>query len=261
MPEADAVRRTAARLNKALAGQTLTMFDLRVPQEATTSLVGGQVVTTDVYGKHLLTRITRDDRSWTLHSHLRMDGSWRTGRAGARPVAGPHWQIRAWLQTERAQAVGLRVAMIKVVPTDAEATLIGHLGPDVMADPFDHEQVLANLHRVGRRPLGAALLDQKVVAGLGTIWVSETAWLAGLSPWMAADEADLTTALDEVRRLLFASVAARSRSEQPAPAVYGRAGRPCPRCGNSIRRGRIGTPPQDRQLYFCAGCQSGPAAR
>ncbi len=259
MPEGDAVRRTAARLDASLAGRRLDRAELRVPRFATVALAGMQVTGTDVAGKHLLTRLTDGTRALTLHSHLKMEGRWATGAAGERPAAGPHWQIRAWLQTADTQAVGLRLGIVEVVLTANEDRIIGHLGPDVLAVGFDPVAAAANVQAQGERPLGAALLDQRVISGLGTIWVAETASHAGVSPWTAArDAASLSEALDRTRTQMQASVDARGRVDRPRPGVYGRNGQPCRRCGTPIRMGRIAVPPADRVTYWCPQCQPGP---
>ncbi|HSO03821.1 MAG TPA: DNA-formamidopyrimidine glycosylase family protein, partial [Candidatus Limnocylindrales bacterium] len=179
MPEGDAVRRTARRLDEALAGGVLVRADVRVPRFATVDLRGMQVLGTHVIGKHMLTRLVSEQREWTLHHHLRMDGSWRTGPLGA-PGAPGH-QIRVWLATSSAQAVGVRVHDVEVRRTREETHWVGHLGPDIMGEEFDPEsagQVLAGADR----PLVEALLDQRLVSGMGTIWASELASEVGASP-------------------------------------------------------------------------------
>jgi endonuclease-8 len=262
MPEGDAVRRTAARLDAALAGGHLVRADLRVPRFSTTDLVGAEVIGTEVVGKHLLTRVRREGRALTLHHHLRMDGRWATGPPGARPLAGPGHQIRIWLATPTATAIGLRIAMIEVVRTSDEARLVGHLGPDILGKGFDEAAAAQRVQRQGRRPLAEVLLDQRVLSGLGTIWVSETAFAARATPWNPAqDTAELAAALRMTRTTMQLSLAAKRRSELPAYAVYGRLGQPCPLCGTPIRSVRVGSAPTDRIIYFCPVCQCGPAAR
>ena len=261
MPEGDAVRRTAARLDRALAGGTLLRADLRVPRFSTTELVGAEVIGTEVVGKHLLTRMLLDGRPVTLHHHLRMDGRWATGPAQARPLAGPAHQIRAWLATTQASAIGLRITMIEVVRTADEGRLIGHLGPDILADAWDAQAVAERVRQQGQRPLVEALLDQRVLSGLGTIWASETAFSAGATPWTPAQGVDdLAAALHTTRAAMQRSVAVKRRSDLPSYSVYGRLGQPCRVCGAPIRSGRAGAAPTDRITYFCPSCQAGPAS-
>jgi endonuclease-8 len=178
-------------------------------------------------------------------------------------VAGPGHQIRVWLATGEQQAVGLRIAMVEVLPTAAEDRLIGHLGPDILADRWEPAAAAARLAAAGDRPLVEALLDQSVVAGLGTIWAAETAFEARVSPWTPTSAAlpALPDALAAIRRRMQASVAAPARAQQPRPAVYGRSGQPCRRCGTPIRAGRVGRPPTDRITYRCPSCQPGAGPR
>jgi endonuclease-8 len=259
VPEGDAVRRTAARLDTALAGQRLHRGELRVPRFATVDLAGMTVTGTEVAGKHLLTRLIGGPRPLTLHTHLRMDGRWATGAAGPRPVAGPHHQIRAWLVAAERQAVGLRLGIVEVLATAAEDRITGRLGPDVLGPAFDPAAAAEQVRVQGHRPLAEALLDQQVISGLGTIWTAETAFHAGVSPWTAAaDASELPEALTCTRGAMQAGVAARGRRDRPQPWVYGRTGQPCRRCGTAIRAGRVGRPPTDRVTYWCPGCQPGP---
>ncbi len=187
-----------------------------------------QVLGTHVVGKHMLTRLAGESREWTLHHHLRMDGSWRTGPPGA-PGAPGH-QIRVWLATSSTQAVGVRVHDVEVRPTREEAHWVGHLGPDIMADGFDAEsagRVLASADR----PLVEALLDQRLVCGMGTIWASELASEVGASPRARTSlVVGLAEGLTAIRSRMLRAVdgpggvparAARVRADPPAvPSVW-----------------------------------------
>lgn len=255
MPEGDAVRRTARRLDEALAGRTVASSDLRVPRFATVDFAGARVLGTHVAGKHLLTRF---DDGRTLHSHLRMDGRWATGPVGTR--VGPGHQIRAVLRTDRTQAIGLRIAMVEVIATGREGDLVGHLGPDILAEQWDEAGSVAALAEAADRPLGEALLDQRVVSGLGTIWVSEAAFVAGRTPWSPTGSVtDPSAVLAVIRRRMQRSLAAPGRREMDSPAVYQRTGLPCRACGAVIRAGQVGREPQRRTLYWCPNCQQGPS--
>lgn len=241
MPEGDAVRRSARALEAALAGRVIKVSDIRVPRFATVDLAGQTVLTTVAVGKHLL---TRTDAGLTLHTHRRMEGKWVTGAADLR--TGPAHQIRVVLRTSETAAIGVRLAMVEVAPTAAESRWVGHLGPDILGETFDSGLALPT-----DRPLGEMLLDQRVIAGLGTIWTAETAFAMGRSPFAPLGDTDPAAALEHTRGRMLASV----RGARPAMSVYGRTGQPCRACGAPIRSGRVGRPPQDRITYWCPACQ------
>lgn len=264
MPEGDTVWRTANRLHQALAGQPLATWDLRWGELATTDLVGATTVEVVSRGKHILQRL---DAGVTLHSHLRMEGQWRIEDAqklGSRQRANP--QIRALVATERWAALGLRLGMLNLLPTGQEHTVVGHLGPDVLGHDWDAGRAVANLHAAGTTPIGAALLDQRNLAGVGTLWASESLFLQRLGPWTASadlDEEQVTALVERVHRLMDA---ARRHAVQSSTGVrrlgetsyvHGRSGRPCRRCGETVRVAMIGTPPQDRTMFYCPRCQGG----
>lgn len=240
MPEGDAVRRSAAALNVALRDRVLTTSDFRVPRFATVDLRGQTVVETLAIGKHLL---TRTDGGLTVHSHRRMEGRWVTGPATLR--TGPHHQIRVVLQTAETAAIGVRLAMVEVARTADEGRWVGHLGPDILADDFDPSLPLPKV------PVVQMLLDQRVIAGLGTMWAAETAFRARVNPYELAE--DLAPALGEIREQMLASVSGR----RPRMNVFERTGQPCRVCGTPVRAGRVGVAPQDRITYWCPQCQPG----
>ena len=186
MPEGDTVRRSARTLDQALSGRPLERAELRWPSAVGVDLVGRTVLTTVSYGKHLLTRF---DDGRTLHTHLRMEGSWaiaRTGSSGARG-RGPY--IRAVLGNAVWTALGDRLGMLDVVDTREEHTLVGHLGPDILDDAFPAEGLPEAVRRIGVRgtmPIAEVLLDQTVVAGIGTIWTAEPLFLRRIWPWTPA---------------------------------------------------------------------------
>jgi endonuclease-8 len=256
VPEGDAVRRTAARLDAALAGAVLVRSDLRVPRYALVDLRGMTVVGTAVHGKHMLTRLSDQRRSWTLHHHLRMDGAWWTGPPGRLP--GPQHQVRVLLASDDSQAVGLRVHMVQVLPSDQEHVWVGHLGPDILGDGFDSEAA-AGILRTADRPLVEALLEQRLVSGLGTMWAAELASEAGVHPTTPTSQVGaLADALARIAtRMRRAVVADRPRQQRAGLRVFERTGRPCAVCGAPIRTMRVGAAPVDRPTYWCPGCQSG----
>ncbi|WP_405750083.1 DNA glycosylase [Streptomyces sp. NBC_00012] len=264
MPEGDTVLQTAERLHTALAGRILTRSDLRVPRFATTDLTGRTVLDVISRGKHLLTRV---EGGLTLHSHLRMDGAWRVYAPGERWRGGPAHQIRAVLANTEHTAVGYRLPVLELLRTRDENKAVGHLGPDLLGPDWDPDIALRNLLADPDRPLGEALLDQRNLAGIGNIYKAELCFLARATPWLAIGElAAPTTArlITTAKQLLEANrnrpmrtttgVAPRGPGPRERLWVYGRAGRPCLRCGTPIR-----SADQDsRPAFWCPHCQSGP---
>lgn len=164
MPEGDILRRTAAELDRALAGKVLLRAELRWPTVGGVDLVGRTVLGTAPYGKHLLTRF---DDGWTLHTHLRMDGAWyvRRGDDPAVPVRDP--KVRAVLATDGRLAVGRLLGMLDLVRTHDERSVIGHLGPDLLADEFEAagvEEALTRYAARGATPVAEVLPADQVRA-------------------------------------------------------------------------------------------------
>ncbi|UNK71564.1 DNA-formamidopyrimidine glycosylase family protein [Microbacterium sp. H1-D42] len=256
MPEGDTVFKTAQRLDAALHGQTATRFDLRVPQAATIDLAGHTVREVVPRGKHILMRIG----DWTLHSHLRMDGSWRVYRPGER-WQHPAFKVRAIVATDRAEAVGVDIAEVQVVAARDEHELVGHLGPDPLADDWDAAEAA---HRLSGdiRSIHVALLDQRNVAGFGNEYAAELLFLRGVLPETPTSQVDIAALLDLGVRTIRAN---RDRADRTFTGdarrgrtnwVYGRAQRPCRRCGTLIQTGRIGADPtRERVTFWCPRCQ------
>ncbi|MFI6294254.1 DNA-formamidopyrimidine glycosylase family protein [Nonomuraea sp. NPDC050790] len=255
MPEGDAVYRTATRLRAALDGRVLTRTDFRVPRHATADLSGRTVLTTASYGKHLLTRI---EGGLTVHTHLRMDGSWRIMEPGRRLPPGD--QVRLVLANAEHQAVGLKLGMVDLVKDERE--VIGHLGPDLLGEGWDAAEAVRRLRADPGRSIGEALLDQRNLAGIGTIYRAETLFLRGVWPWRKVGEIEnLDSLVSLAQRLLDANkvhagtVTTGDRRPGNQTWVYGRAGRPCRRCGTRISRGEMGAQPQERLILWCGNCQ------
>jgi endonuclease-8 len=278
MPEGDTVLRTARRLHQALAGRPLVRSELRWPSLGDADLAGRTVTEVTAYGKHILTRIapvdpaaaarrrpTVPDGPLTLRSHLRMEGRWYVHARDAEPwpPAG-RASVRAVLGGAEWTAIGTWLGLLDLVPTSAERDLIGHLGPDIMADGFDGDAAVPRLLTDPARPVGAALLDQTTVAGIGTMYMAEALFVQRVSPWTPVAEVDLPALLGTARRQLLRGVSQAVPATTGNPRrgmqtyVHGRSGRPCQRCGGTIRVAEIGPTDKRRPAFYCPACQPGP---
>ena len=281
MPEGDTVLRTARRLHLALTGRSLVRGELRWPGLGEADLAGRQVLEVVAYGKHILTRIAAADPALTvpriptvlpepltLRSHLRMEGSWYLHARDAEPwPARNRVSVRAVLGGAEWTAIGNWLGLLDLVPTTAEGTLIGHLGPDIMADDFEPGGAADAAWRLGvdpARQVGAALLDQTSVAGIGTMYMAEALFVQRISPWTPIGEVDVPALVGTARRLLLrgATQAVPGTTGNPRRGldtwVHGRSGRPCQRCGAVVRVAAIGPPLKERTAFYCPACQPGP---
>lgn len=274
MPEGDTVLRTARRLDQALSGQVLTRAELRWDGLSQARLAGRDVLSTIAYGKHLFTRVgpaPRPDLSTaegplTIHSHLRMDGQWLIQRPDT-PVPTGGIVVRAVLGTERYLALGRLLGMLDLFPTADERLVVNRLGPDIMADDFPTTGMpfaLDNLAATPARTIGAALLDQSNLAGIGTMYMAEALFLERLSPWTPAGEVPLEKVVQRARTLLLRganqSVPTTTGDQQRGRTtfVHSRSGKPCRRCGTNVRVAPIGEAPIERVAFWCPRCQPGP---
>lgn len=254
MPEGDTVYLTAKNLNTVLAGRVLGRCDIRVPAFATVDLSGERVDEVVSRGKHLLTRVGNH----TIHTHLKMEGSWQIYRPGAR-WRRPAWQARIILANSEWETVGFELGIVEVLPRDAEDTAVGHLGPDPLGPHWDAALALERLLAAPDAPVGAALLNQSVMAGLGNVYRNELCFLRGVLPTRPVGEVPRPEKLVALaHRLINANKDRATRTTTghlrgDTSWVYGRDGKPCLRCGTTILRGSIGDPPRDS--YWCPHCQ------
>ena len=265
MPEGDTIFRTAAVLRAALVGRRIVAAQAqarpgmqRVPDLS--RLVGDTVTSVEARGKHLLIGF---DGGSTLRSHLRMSGSWhryRPGEVWKRPAR----EASAILETAESVAVAFNAPTVELLtPADLRRSrALVELGPDLLGREFDSDEALRRLRERDGEQLGNALLDQRAVAGIGNVYKSEVAFIERLNPWTRVarfNDDQLAGALRTARRLLSANTrgGARVTTGSGAPGralwVYGRADRPCRRCGTLIRSGRQGD--LARLTYWCPQCQ------
>ena len=259
MPEGDSIYRFADKL-RPLSGQVLTRSDFRIPSLATSDVAGATVLETVPRGKHLLTRL---DNGLTLHTHLKMEGTWTVQPAGSR-WRRPGHTARVVLRTATTEAVGFQV-LLDLVATDREDRLVGHLGPDLLGPDWDPDLALANLGSDPDARLGEALLEQRHLAGVGNVFRCELLFLSGLHPTVRVGEVpDLAGVVRLAKGQLelnkdrpFRTTTGDRRAGHRY-WVYGRSG-PCLRCGTRVRKAEQGPVGQQRPTYWCPTCQ--PADR
>ena len=220
----------------------------------------------DSRGKHMLTRFSAGpgDDGLTLHTHFEMDGAWQLVGPGKQLPASFDDEVRLVLRTDGPTAYALRMPVLELLPTADEGRVVGHLGPDLLGPGWDEQEAVRRLAADPARPLVEALLDQRNLAGIGNLWAVETCFLRGVSPWTPVGDVDLPAALRLVRRMMQYSL------EHPGQVttgdtrrgrthwVYGRAERPCRRCGTPVAFRDAGGEPYARETWWCPSCQPGP---
>lgn len=255
MPEGDTIRYAANRIRPVLEGH--------VPDEVRTPhprfgrarwaerLAGRAVTSVDTHGKHLFLRFEGD---LTIHSHLRMTGSWRVLDGGRRPSRS------AWLVLRRGEraVVQLNGPVLELM-TESRTRFdqrLSRLGPDILAPELDAERFLRRLREDDpTRPIGDALLDQRTIAGIGNLWKVEGCFEARIDPWRpvgAVSDAEALAIVQACRPRMM--LVAADGNQRRFRRIYGRAGRPCPRCGAAIVARGQGD--DNRTTYWCPSCQT-----
>jgi len=251
MPEGDALHR-AARLLQPLVGERVeveTPNPRAAVKQIAERLDGRLLESVEAVGKNLLLRF---EGGLVLRSHLRMTGRWRLDRRGTARRGKP------WLVLRGSEVEGV-LWNGPVLELRRDSAVRWRLGPDILALPPRLDDMVAALRREapGRR-VGDALLDQRLVAGIGTVWRAEALWAARISPWRPLGEVS-----DEELRAVLAEAAGKMRASldgaHASRQAYGRSGRACRRCGTPIRSWLQGD--DARLVFWCATCQPGPEPR
>jgi endonuclease-8 len=263
VPEGDTIHRTAARLHATLAGRALVRLELsRVRGLARVPSPGTEITAVEAVGKHVLVRFADGT---TLRSHMRMSGSWHVYPRGA-VWRRPAHLARAVVEVDGWVAVCFAAPVVELERDD---TALAHLGPDLTSPTVGEADVEAAVARFAdcAKPddeIGAVLLDQRIACGVGNAVKSETLFVCRLDPFTPLRDIDVPMrrrVIENAARLLRsgAKTGAHGSGLGGAPAVYGRAGQPCGRCGARVQRRRQGE--QARSTYWCPACQVHPAAR
>jgi endonuclease-8 len=258
MPEGDTIHYAANRIRPVLEGQVPDAIRTPHPRHAKDRwperLHGRAVTDVTAHGKHLFLRFGDD---LTIHSHLRMTGSWRVHPEGQRWARAPR---RAWLViTKDDNNVVQFDGPVLELMTETRRRFdrrLALLGPDIIKDDFDADEVVRRARADDpTRGLGDALLDQRIVAGIGNLWKAEGCWLAELDPWRSLQDVsddELHRVLDELRPRMQES--ARDGNQARHRKIYNNTGRACPRCGTRITSRGQGD--DNRTTYWCPGCQT-----
>jgi endonuclease VIII len=258
MPEGDTIHSAARRIRAVLLDRVPDRIE--TPQRRHDAdrwperLAGRAVRAVDAHGKHLFLRF---EDELTLHSHLRMTGSWGVHREGARWKRAPR---RAWIVIAAGpwrvvEFDGPVLELMRESRTRFERRLVA-LGPDIIGERFDAEAFFSRLRQQDpARAIGDALLDQRIVAGIGNVWKSEACFAAAVNPWRPLGrvaEAEALAIVEFAHERMTRSAEGDGFSTRPR-AVYKRAGLPCQRCGTAIRSHGQGD--DNRTTYWCPGCQ------
>lgn len=273
MPEGDSLHRVAQLLDPKLKGERLVSLDLVRSGTRTEGLVGSEITGVEARGKNLLVHFSA---GWSLHVHLKMNGSVRIYPKATAPRV-PMNATSAVLDTATHRVVVYAAPIARLLRT---RDLVGDfhfrgLGPDLLGTSFDLGEALRRLSLRKARPLGEAVMDQSVVAGIGNVWKSELLFTLRLDPFApveAHDEAELSGLISLARTQMFDTVYGPKRTipdpfeghgERKARldrrqgehvlSVYEREGKPCYDCGTIIEMRRQGE--QQRSTYWCPSCQ------
>jgi endonuclease-8 len=247
MPEGDSIHGVARRLQP-LVGEKLEV-ETPHPRARVTGVAGRldgrRLLGVEAVGKNLLLRF---EDGLVLRSHLRMKGRWQVlERNGTTTRRGMPWLV---LRGEKAEAILWHGPVLEL-----DDTSVRRLGPDILAEPPDLEEMVKRMRAAGQSlAIGEAVLDQRLVAGIGNMWRAEALWRAQVSPWTRLgdlSDAELRRVLTEAAQLMRRSLDSGLRQR----GVYRQAGRPCPRCGTPITSRGQGD--ANRIAYWCPTCQEG----
>ena len=245
MPEGDTIFRTARTLQRALGGRAVTRFITVLPKLARvddqSKIAGRTIERVHAVGKHLLMDFSG---GLTLRTHMRMNGSWHIYRSGER-WQRPHDDMRIVIETDAYVAVGFNIPIAEFTNDTPR------LGPDLLGETFDMDEALRRVREHPREEIGNVLLDQRVIAGIGNIWKSESLHAAGVYPFhriAELDDATIISILTIARKQLRASANATSRVRH---SVYG--AKLCRKCGTRIEYRKQGE--DVRGTYWCPKCQ------
>jgi endonuclease VIII len=274
VPEGDTIFRAAATLHRALAGKPILRFESMYPAVTRVHddhpLTATHVEKVSSSGKHILIHFAN---GFVLRTHMRMNGSWHIYRPGER-WQRPAREMRLLIANADFEAVAFSVPVAEMIKTAALAKHrpIATLGPDLLGDRFDREEAIRRLRAHPDWPVADALLNQRIAAGVGNVYKAEVLFSCRINPFVtvaALSDEQVACLIDTGRQMLLANVSSRlppmttytgfrrtTRRDDPSARlwVYGRARRPCRRCGTPIEIRKHGT--DARLTYWCPQCQA-----
>ncbi|MBN9644685.1 Fpg/Nei family DNA glycosylase [Corynebacterium mendelii] len=275
MPEGDSVYQLARRL-QFMAGRRVVSSSLRVPRYATVDFTGSVCRQVWPYGKHLFMAFGEQ----IMHTHLKMEGTWSVNHHGEK-WRKPGFTARVVLVVDGGQGsgtdieiVGHNLGLVEVFPVADYRQRMGYLGPDVLKQHWltgGCEQAKQRILARPDRAVGAALLDQRNLAGVGNEYRAEICFLAGVHPATAVKDTDIDTILALTRKLMWDNrnsdlrVTTGVRRAGESTYVFGRYMKPCRRCGTPVGKGFLGGADRggddgelERVIWFCPVCQPVP---
>lgn len=275
MPEGDTIYRAARTLDKVLRGQVVTRFESVLPAlnriDEDAPIAGRTVEEVRSSGKNLLLFFSGD---LVLRTHMRMNGTWHIYRSGER-WRRPKRDMRVLLETKEFAAVGFAIPVAEFIDANRlnMHRELAKLGPDLLETEVDDDEILRRFHDRRELTIAEALLNQRILAGIGNVYKSEVLFLGQVNPFSpvaSLDESRLRVLVATARKLMRANVASGSdagivtylgfrrttRRSDPSERlwVYGRGGRPCRRCGTAIEYRKQGL--DARGTYWCPQCQA-----
>ncbi len=257
MPEGDTLRRLASSIEARFAGDVVQRSVMRDPRLVGVDLAGRSLIEADAYGKHLFVRFD-DGRS--LHAHLMMTGSFSVGPASRES----EWKRRVEIWMERGRLTGESVPLLGLIETAHEREITDRLGPDLCspAGSPDPWRIAERLQRDPDAPLTGALLDQRLVAGFGNVYVNDLPFIVGLHPFQSVGRVDGLAETVAIGTALIRTNAERGpqnttgrRLHTDARWVHGARRRPCPVCGARLEHRGERSTPWRRSITWCPTCQ------
>jgi len=274
VPEGHTIHRQATELRRGFGGGPVAVSSPQGRFEAGAALLDGRVLAkAEANGKHLFLGFSDEaghkPQSW-LHVHLGLIGSWTFGplAAGQPPPARGAVRVRLVGENEYADLRGPTVC--EVLTTHDVTAVRARLGADPLRKDADHVRAGQRILK-SKVPIGALLMQQEVVAGVGNVYRAETLFRARINPWTLGKDldqgtwdalwADLVLLLkDGVKRGRIVTTLPQDRDRRSGPArredahyVYRRTGLPCRICGTLV----VTEPMVGRNLYRCVVCQTG----